>query len=50
MQSIFKDLKQYSRVLITFLLILGCTAPAEQLQKIYMPWELPIRFPMFQIH
>ena len=34
MQSIFKDLKQYSRVLITFLLILGCTAPAEQLQKI----------------
>jgi thiamine biosynthesis lipoprotein len=34
MQSIFKDLKQYSRVLITFLLILGCTAPAEQLLKI----------------
>lgn len=34
MQSIFKDLKQYSRVLITFLLILGCIAPAEQLQKI----------------
>jgi len=34
MQSIFKDLKQYSRLLMICLFILGCTVQKDQLQKI----------------
>ena len=34
MQSIFKDLKQYSRLLMISLFILGCTLQKDQLQKI----------------